>query len=35
MQQTNPKASAMNAAMEGGAGTQGSGQANLSFQATG
>lgn len=33
--QTKPKASAMNAAMEGGSGTQGSGQANLSFQATG
>ncbi len=35
MAQTKPKASAMNAAMEGGAGTQGGGQANLSFQATG
>ncbi len=35
MAQTNPKASAMNAAMEGGAGTQGGSQANLSFQATG
>ena len=35
MAQTNPKASAMNAAMEGGAGSQGGGQANLSFQAAG
>ena len=33
--QTQPKASAMNAAFEGGSGTQGSGQGNLSFQATG
>ena len=35
MAQTSPKASAMNAAMEGGSGTQGGGQANLSFQAAG
>lgn len=33
--QTKPKATAMNAAFEGGAGSQGAGQANLSFQATG
>ncbi len=33
--QTAPRASAMNAAFEGGSGTQGSGQGNLSFQATG
>lgn len=33
--QTAPKATAMNAAFEGGSGTQGSGQGNLSFQATG
>lgn len=33
--QTKPKATAMNAAFEGGSGTQGSGQGNLSFQATG
>lgn len=35
MAQTSPKASAMNAAMEGGSGSQGGGQANLSAQATG
>lgn len=35
MAQAAPKASAMNAAFEGGSGTQGSGQGNLSFQATG
>ncbi len=35
MAQTNPKASAMNAALEGGSGTQGGGQSNLSFQAAG
>ncbi len=35
MAQTAPKASALNAAMEGGSGTQGGGQANLSFQAAG
>ncbi len=33
--QTTPRATAMNAAFEGGSGTQGSGQGNLSFQATG
>lgn len=33
--QTKPKASAMNAAFEGGSGSQGGGQANLSFQAAG
>ena len=35
MAQTQPKASAMNAAFEGGSGSQGGGQSNLSFQATG
>ncbi len=35
MAQTKPQATAMNAAFEGGSGTQGSGQGNLSFQATG
>lgn len=33
--QTTPKATAMNAAFEGGSGSQGGGQSNLSFQATG
>ncbi len=35
MAQTGGKASAMNAALEGGSGSQGGGQANLSFQAAG
>lgn len=34
-QVSSPKASAMNAALEGGSGTQGAGQSNLSFQAAG
>ena len=35
MAAVSPKASAMNAAIEGGSGSQGGGQANLSFQAAG
>jgi hypothetical protein len=35
MQETKSKASAMNAALEGASGSQGGGQANLSFQAAG